>query len=195
MSKPTRTFGSDCFGSLASTRSKILGLNLAAQPAAFTIEVSRTGGTSKTPLGAAIRAAEIPQKQPRATPKNGTTTAVYQSTRGHGSGVRQLAAAFPARRDQLAGRAQERGTRSGEARASSQEKSGSKLPHSRPPRTQMRYAHEEQPSQHNKKMKAGRTCFRRSVAWWQFIVFGQGARSRCWEFYMHPQPANHFSFQ
>jgi len=45
--------------------------------------------------------------------------------------VRQLAAAFPARRDQLAGRALKRGTWTGEARASSQEKSGSKLPHSR----------------------------------------------------------------
>src|SRR2546427_3883191 len=36
-----RTFGSVCFGSLASTESKILGLNLAAQPAAFTIAVRR----------------------------------------------------------------------------------------------------------------------------------------------------------
>src|SRR6266446_2294085 len=41
VSKPIRTFGSVCFGSLASTESKILGLNLAAQPAAFTIAVSR----------------------------------------------------------------------------------------------------------------------------------------------------------
>ena len=37
------------------------------------------------------------------------------------------------RSGQLAGRAQERGTRDGEARASSREKSGSKLPHSRAP--------------------------------------------------------------
>src|SRR5947207_7262222 len=36
-----RTFGSVCFGSLASTESRILGLNLAAQPAAFTIAVRR----------------------------------------------------------------------------------------------------------------------------------------------------------
>src|SRR5436190_7746937 len=40
VSKPIRTLASVCFGSLASTESKILGLNLAAQPAAFTIEVS-----------------------------------------------------------------------------------------------------------------------------------------------------------
>src|SRR5438445_4158058 len=41
VSKPMRTLGSVCFGSLASTESKILGLNLAAQPAAFTIAVRR----------------------------------------------------------------------------------------------------------------------------------------------------------
>src|SRR5207245_10075765 len=41
VSKPMRTLGSVCFGSLASTESRILGLNLAAQPAAFTIAVRR----------------------------------------------------------------------------------------------------------------------------------------------------------
>ena len=41
MSKPIRTFGSFCFGSLCSTESNKLGLNLAAQPAALTIAVKR----------------------------------------------------------------------------------------------------------------------------------------------------------
>jgi hypothetical protein len=93
VSKPTRTLGSDCFGSLASTQSKILGLNLAAQPAALTIVVRRTGGTTKTPFDAAAWAAEIPESSP-ATPKNGTTTAVYQSTRSYGSDGRESGRLF-----------------------------------------------------------------------------------------------------
>src|SRR5487761_867616 len=41
VSKPTRTLGSDWRGKRDKTESKILGLNLAAQPAAFTIVVKR----------------------------------------------------------------------------------------------------------------------------------------------------------
>src|ERR1700722_5140901 len=40
VSKPTRTFGSVCRGSLRSTASSVAGFNLAAQPAAFAIDVS-----------------------------------------------------------------------------------------------------------------------------------------------------------
>jgi len=99
----------------------------------LTIVVRRTGGTTKTPFDAAGGAVGIPQSSP-ATPKNGTTTAVYQSTRSCGSDVLWSAAACCRfHSGQLAGRAQERGTRNGEARASSPDQSGSKLPHSRAP--------------------------------------------------------------
>jgi hypothetical protein len=53
--------------------------------------VRRTGGTTKTPFDAAAWAAEIPESSP-ATPKNGTTTAVYQTTRICGVPVRDESA-------------------------------------------------------------------------------------------------------
>src|SRR5271154_7108009 len=42
VSKPTITFGSVCGGRRFSTASRTLGLNFAAQPAAFAVVVSRT---------------------------------------------------------------------------------------------------------------------------------------------------------
>src|SRR5690348_7194288 len=54
-SKPTRTLGSDCFGSVGSTESKILGLNLAAQPAAFTMAVNRFRSSITGIIGSGVR--------------------------------------------------------------------------------------------------------------------------------------------
>src|SRR5580704_8431746 len=46
VSKPTITFGSTCGGRRLSTASRRLGLNFAAQPAAFAVVVSRTGSAN-----------------------------------------------------------------------------------------------------------------------------------------------------
>jgi hypothetical protein len=45
--------------------------------------------------------------------------------------------------------------------------------------TQRRYAGGEESSRHNKKMKAGRTCFLGPVAWCWFTVLWQETRARC----------------
>ncbi|MGA2476417.1 MAG: hypothetical protein ABSF73_07330 [Terriglobia bacterium] len=65
---------------------------MAAQPAALTIVVRRTGGTGETPVGAAGQAVQILQSRPPAVSKNGTTTAVYQTTRICGVDVRDESA-------------------------------------------------------------------------------------------------------
>src|ERR1051326_5275639 len=49
VSNPTITFASDCLGSLRSTQSSAAGLNLLAQPAAFTPVVNRTAVAILTP--------------------------------------------------------------------------------------------------------------------------------------------------
>src|SRR5579863_1678327 len=77
VSYPTNTFGSTCFGRERSTESRILGLSLAAQPAALAMVVSFTVSAKLPPseYGRRIIAREE-TRSPKLAQKRGRSTLV-----------------------------------------------------------------------------------------------------------------------
>src|SRR5580704_13548023 len=76
VSKPTRTFGSVCRGSLRRTASRVAGFSFAAQPAAFAMDVSFTWDAKNSPRWFGDHysdAASVPVVAPEDGPRAGAS--------------------------------------------------------------------------------------------------------------------------